>query len=340
MKKDVIGTGLSIILSILIGGGIVLYALHAGHIELDIIQDIPKDTESTSRSADTNFNITQLANRVTDTDNDLVMTSIYDDNGDAVDWSTIGGGGSSTALAEWVCPADGCTVTYTSSTTVTLASLPVAISSSPQLVYLRQIKSDNTSATYVNGDGTTTLTISGAVVTVHGNDTPLAAGDAYELGYNALPHSYDSALDLVKIQEQSPLYDRRTDGTVLVDSGTPQEIDASFTDMGSEIDMRGYTDLAVFIILDINSSTNVEFRILHKWESGGSEEFRTINQATVGSNLSLLDLYDYQVNADADQAFKLEIDTGGTTPYIQIQVKDSADGTGQIDAAYIVKNWH
>lgn len=45
-----------------------------------------------------------------------------------------------------------------------------------------------------------------------------------------------------------------------------------------------------------------------------------------------------ELNVDADQNLVLEVDTNGIIPYLQFQVKDAADGTGQIDSAYLTFN--
>ena len=118
-----------------------------------------------------------------------------------------------------------------------------------------------------------------------------------------------------------------------------QELDATPTDMGAEIDMQGCNQLGLWLTVDIGTSTNVTIRILHKHTSAGAEEYREIYLGSPSANLTTINLNDYQVASDADQNFKINIPVSATTPYIQIQVYDAADGDGQIDAAYYTKSY-
>ena len=103
--------------------------------------------------------------------------------------------------------------------------------------------------------------------------------------------------------------------------------------------MSGYNNLGVWLTVDIGTSTNVQLRILHKHESAGAEEYREIYLGSPSSNLTTINLNDYEVGTDSDQLFKINIPVSATSPIIQLQVKDDADGDGQIDAAYITKAW-
>jgi len=237
--------------------------------------------------------------------------------------------------AEFKSPTDF-TATYTSSTTITLSALPITITDDSQIVYIKYIPTGGSLANYlVSGMNGVTITESSSVLTVNGAATPFASGDVYEVGINAQRKAYDSSNDLIKTQDQSPVWSRYTDQVALI--GSAQELDATPTDLGSEIDMRGYNQLGLWLTVDIGTSTDVTIRLLHKHTSAGAEEYREIYLGSPSSNITTISLNDYQVASDADQLFKFNIPVSATSPYIQIQVSDAADGDGQIDAAYVTK---
>ena len=227
------------------------------------------------------------------------------------------------------------TATYTSNVTITLAGHP-SITDASQIVYIKQIKADDTSAIYYNGAAGITMTYAANVITIHDAGTPFAAGDIYEVGINYQDKAYDKSLDIKKVIEQSPLWERYTDPESLLSSA--YEITSSFADVGNEIDVRGYNYLILWCIIDIGTSTNVKIRILHKHTFAGSEEFREIYLGTPGSNITSINLNDYEIESDANQLFKLVVPVIGTH-YVQIQAKDDSDGDGQIDALYVTKAW-
>ena len=245
------------------------------------------------------------------------------------------GGGGASVDAEYRSPSDF-TATFTNSTTITLAGVPFT-PLSEELVYIKVIPASGDTSTYVAGSSGVSLTISAGVITIAGAGTPFTAGDAYEVGINSQQKAYDSDLDTNKSIEQSPTWARRTDAEAIISAA--QELDASFTDLGPEIDMSGYNNLGVWLTVDIGTSTNVQLRILHKHESAGAEEYREIYLGSPSSNLTTINLNDYEVGTDSDQLFKINIPVSATSPIIQLQVKDDADGDGQIDAAYITKAW-
>ncbi len=177
-------------------------------------------------------------------------------------------------------------------------------------------------------------TISSNVITLEYDTTSMADTDDLQIfvQYNN-SEDYDLAAQTSVVR--NPQNSNYTDAEAIISAA--QELDATFTDLGSEIDMKTYDQLGVWLTVDIGTSTNVELRLLHKHESGGAEEYREIYLDSPSSNLTVINLNDYQIGADSDQLFKINIPVSMTSPYIQLQVRDSADGDGQIDAAYITK---
>ena len=246
------------------------------------------------------------------------------------------GGGGASVDAQYKSPSDF-TSTYTSNTTITLSSLPFTITDSSQLVYVKVIPTSGNAAIYVNGSNSVTLTISSNVLTISGAGTPFASGDVYEIGINEQDKAYDSSTASNMVSVLNPVYSHTTDVETLV-SATPYELTASFADVGAEIAVDTYNYITLWFTVDIGTSTNPQIRVLHKHTSAGSEEYREIYLGNPASNVTTINLNDYEISSDADQLFKITLPVTGSK-YIQIQAKDDANGDGQIDALYVTKSW-
>jgi len=149
--------------------------------------------------------------------------------------------GSPSTIAEFKSPTDFA-ATYTSSTMVTLSALPLAITDSSQLVYIRVVPATGDAEVYTNGSSGVTMSISSNVLTISGAGTPFAAGDVYEIGVNGQTKGYDSSTDTNKSSVANPVYARYTDAETVV---TAQDITAAYADFGAEIDCTGYKTLGV-----------------------------------------------------------------------------------------------
>lgn len=248
-------------------------------------------------------------------------------------------GGASSVSAKFTSPSDF-TATYTSASTITLSGVPITISDASQIVYVKQTKATNLATTYVAGSGGISFGVSSNVITVYQYGsviTSLVTGDVYEVGINAQDKAYDASTQSFKDSVLNPVYAHTTDPETLV-SATPYELTASFADVGSEISVDTYNWLTLWLTIDIGTSTNPQIRILHKHTSAGTEEYREIYLGSPASNITSINLNDYEVNTDADQLFKITIPVTGSK-YIQVQAKDDANGDGQIDALYCSKSW-
>jgi len=146
-----------------------------------------------------------------------------------------------------------------------------------------------------------------------------------------LPWWYDSSLDVGKTISQNPESSYYQDVTPLI--STAYELTATFADVGFEIPCAWYKYLTLRFTIDINTSTGVHIRILHKHTSAGTEEYREIYLWSPAGNQTTINLNDYLIATDTYQLFKITLDVTWT-PYIQVQAKDDADWTGQIDALY------
>ncbi len=251
----------------------------------------------------------------------------YDSTLGAIQTSEVGtgsGGGTATAAAEYLSPSDF-TVAYTSATTITLSSVPISITDSAQVVYVRVVPASGTAATYVNGDGTNTIRYSGGVLTLSGTATPFTAGDVYEVGLNGVKKAFDATNNLLDIEEQAPIWSRYTAVSTLV---TAQDLTGSYADFGAEIDMRGYDTLQIFIEVDVNDSLNVDLQVLGLHTAAGTNyEIYGVSAVALWST----------VVPDFDKVY--EFDTGGI-PYVQVQsIAGTVGSTAGDLTIYIIKSF-
>lgn len=246
--------------------------------------------------------------------------------------------------AEYKSPTDF-TATYTSSSTITLSNIKFSIVDSSQLVYVKVIKTDNTSTLYTNGSGNITLTISSNVMTIYDSGsviTTLTTGDIYEIGINEQDKGFDSSTNSILNSNLNPQYSRYTDSESLI--GTPTEIGSSFADMGAEIDLQGYNTARLWATLDIGSSTNVQLKILGKHTSAGTEEYPlyddVITVQAPNTFYSGLGSRFFELTEDSDQLFCVDLDCKNMTPYIQVQFNaTSGADMAEIDGLYITKGY-
>ena len=234
-------------------------------------------------------------------------------------------------------------VAYTSNVSVTCSGAPITIDDANCTVLWIQGKPTATGiwgARYVNGEDGISLTAAANVITMTGGGTPFLAADTYRVGISSQRKAYDKTNDLLKIQEQSPVWAKYTDVVSLI--GSAQNFTGSMADLGSEIDCRGYKYLRVFLTLDINDSFDCRIAVLAKHTSAGAEEYiYDPNKWTVrDSTLSAFGAY-REWNTDADALYILEIEMDNAIPYIQIQIQAGTVGgtAGQIDAAYYVRGY-
>jgi len=211
-------------------------------------------------------------------------------------------GGASAVSSEYTSPSDF-TATYTSATTITLSSLPITITDSAQVAFIKVIPASGDAVIYVNGSGGVTLTISSNVITLAGATAPFASGDVYEVGINAQQKAYDPSTQSEKVSTLNPLWSRYTDTETLV---TAQDLTDSYADFGAEIDMTGYTHLRVGIVLDVNDSEGITLKVLGLDSAGGSDEYEIEGGTTQA------------IAHTADAKYSYTFDVKGT-PVVQLQ---------------------
>ncbi len=115
-----------------------------------------------------------------------------------------------------------------------------------------------------------------------------------------------------------------------------QDFTASWADLGWEIDTRGADTVGLFVVLDINDSSNARVRALAKHTEGGEEYSLPIR--TISSTDVKIDIEYIEFNLDADQNLIISFQLDNVVPFVQFQIQAGTVGAtaGQVDDAHIV----
>lgn len=121
---------------------------------------------------------------------------------------------------------------------------------------------------------------------------------------------------------------------------TPQDLTASWVDIGDEFVMEGYSHLGLWVNLDINDSLNARIRVLVKNSEAHADEYSLPIKTVGASSIAVEDLY-YEFNVDADQKVLLEVETNGHVKIAQVQISAGTAGVapGQILSLLATKVW-
>lgn len=124
--------------------------------------------------------------------------------------------------------------------------------------------------------------------------------------------SYDDVLELLKIQEQSPLWNRYTSAE---NYATTQDFTTSYADVGSEIDCRGYKTVGLYVnfVVNDNSGSTNNLQILTKPYLDGSDEYvmetSSDYQKTLGTSDNKIV---YFVDVEAVETLQIQVKTDET----------------------------
>ena len=137
---------------------------------------------------------------------------------------------------------------------------------------------------------------------------------------------------------QTRIVGARTPVELLFTAGTGDTVTTEWKNLGSAIDVRDYTQLNIYLTLDVGGSNNVRIRALGKTSSTvGSYPFSI---ETISSSLIKI-LPEYiEFDSDADQSIIVKTQTDGV-PYIQLQYQAGTVGTdpAKFTNVYINKVW-
>ena len=222
-----------------------------------------------------------------------------------------GGGGGASADADFKIASWDGTVTYASTTTVTLAGAYPTINYDSQIVYIKFVDATlNTAEVFINGQNGVAIEHAGGVLTINGAGTPFAATNVYEVGINALPIGADNDQNAIMTLEQAPDYGHYIDPVELVDGTVIGIYDWIWLDQGAEIDCRSYNMLTLWVILTAGDEAGNSLRVLSKHTSAGADEYI---METAG---------DYQKAMGTDNIkIRYDFELDHTTPFVQVQTR-------------------
>ncbi len=257
--------------------------------------------------------------------------------------TSAGGGGSASGggLSTYYAKPSGsnadATSAYASATTLTVTGLPYSFTKY-DIVSVRQIpNSGGSGAQDTVFTDVADFSVSGNTITVA--NASFAATDEFVVAFALPPKSIDSVNNAQDVQAINPDYHRNLG--VISHVASAQDFTASFADLGSEINCKGYKYLYYYITLDINSTQNARIKFLAKHTAGGSDEYKidhnqiecpaTTVSAVAGSEDSYLEF-----DNDQDDLYCIKVPILNGLPYIQPQIEAGTVGAtaGQIDEAY------
>jgi hypothetical protein len=210
--------------------------------------------------------------------------------------------------------------TYTSSSTITLSSLPITISNSAQISYIKVVPSTGKSFFLING-WNATLTISSNVIT--SDKAKFNSGDAYEVGINDQEKAYDPTTGSKLTTNLNPKWEKYTTKENLVTAAALGTVNDTWADQGSEIPMETFNKLALWVILDVDSSTGNYIQALMKHTNGGTDEYV----------LESTSAYQKEIG-DSDIKILYEFETDNLVTSVQIQTKSTFISGGTITIDY------
>jgi len=118
-----------------------------------------------------------------------------------------------------------------------------------------------------------------------------------------------------------------------------QPLTDTFADLGDEIRTNNFESFGLFLVLDINTSQDVQIRAMAKHTANSADEFAIPIRTVSSSDVKIQDEV-IELNDDVDQKVILQVDTDYIMPYVQIQVRAGTVGgtPGEITSAVIVRS--
>lgn len=173
-----------------------------------------------------------------------------------------------------------------------------------------------------------TLTISGApapfTVTVTGATFPATC--EIKIFFRGVTRGFDTAGNGYATAESQPLSQKYSGPTSL--GAAVALVTTTWTDLGPEIDVRGYNKIRFYLTVDKNDSTGIAFRVMLKDASAAADEY-IYKFGTVAAGVVTLDNSSWTLG-DADGYIEVSIpDLGNTVAFVQGQIYCGAQGASQ-----------
>jgi len=147
------------------------------------------------------------------------------------------------SAANFVVPSQGSSVTFTSTSSLTISGLPWTIGGNPQILYVHVILADS-SHFYANGFNCV-LSYSGGVVTITGTTETVAfpTTASFAIGLIVPPLSWEEALNALRVQLINAPELKMTSPELLINDA--DEDSASVTSAVFELAAAGYNKFAI-----------------------------------------------------------------------------------------------
>ena len=221
---------------------------------------------------------------------------------------------------------------WTSGDTLTLSGSVPTITNNAQIVKIVQIKADNTSAVWTQGENCT-LTHAGGVITIHG-ESPFVTGDDYAVCLSIMQHALDTTQDVIKGSEQSPAKEWYTD----FEDYTTFAPDSVAFGEGGVISTAANTEINFEWSKTASDADNNYIKVVYLDDSGSAVDHQ---EASIGSPVAgVTQVYSNVYEVDkASGVSVLTLSTKGY-PFMRIDIAKATDtGTDSTWTTRVNKRW-
>lgn len=121
-----------------------------------------------------------------------------------------------------------------------------------------------------------------------------------------------------------------------------QDLTATMTAVGSEVDVSTYKNAKFFVNVDINNSLDVRFQVVAHDVYGSSEDYPLSDAAvtvhTDSTYVAAAASRYFELNDDVDQFVVIEVDCANSIASLQLKAAAGTVGAtaGQIDSVYVI----
>jgi len=114
--------------------------------------------------------------------------------------------------------------------------------------------------------------------------------------------------------------------------GDPIALSSSFQDISAVINTKGARSIILWVDVTIGTSTDVQFKLLGGHDES-SVEYAFPLETVSATKIELVD--EVREIANANTKMAIEYVLSEAIPYVKIQIKDAADGTGTLNSAKV-----
>ena len=141
---------------------------------------------------------------------------------------------------------------------------------------------------------------------------------------------------LREIAQAVRIANRYTETVDLLNGGT-QGLTATWTNLGDYVDVKRDLEAALWLKITVGTSTAIQFRVLGKYDIQSANEFEMPIELKTSSAVLVNPEY-FELTGSGNQSIVVSFNTSKLVPYVKIQVKDAAAGSGSITVAQLTKS--